>query len=62
LGIFTLASAMCGAAQSLGELIAARVLQGIGGGMLTPTAPRCCSAPSRPSVVRGSRGCWSCQS
>ena len=37
LGIFTLASALCGASQSLGELIAARVLQGIGGGMLTPT-------------------------
>jgi EmrB/QacA subfamily drug resistance transporter len=38
LGIFTVASALCGASQSLGELIAARVLQGIGGGMLTPTA------------------------
>jgi EmrB/QacA subfamily drug resistance transporter len=36
LGIFTLASALCGSAQSLGELIAARVLQGVGGGMLMP--------------------------
>ena len=36
--VFTVASALCGAAQSLGELIAARALQGIGGGMLTPTA------------------------
>jgi EmrB/QacA subfamily drug resistance transporter len=36
--VFTAASALCGAAQSLGELIAARALQGIGGGMLTPTA------------------------
>jgi EmrB/QacA subfamily drug resistance transporter len=35
--VFTIASALCGAAQSLGELIAARALQGIGGGMLTPT-------------------------
>ncbi len=29
---------LCGAAQSLGELIGARVLQGVGGGMLTPVA------------------------
>jgi EmrB/QacA subfamily drug resistance transporter len=36
--VFTVASALCGAAQSLGELVAARALQGIGGGMLTPTA------------------------
>lgn len=34
--IFTLASALCGFAQTLGELVAFRVLQGIGGGMLTP--------------------------
>lgn len=33
---FTAASALCGAAQSLPELIAARALQGAGGGMLTP--------------------------
>ena len=35
--LFTVASALCGAAQSLGELIGARALQGIGGGMLVPT-------------------------
>lgn len=34
--MFTLASALCGQAHSLGELIAFRVLQGLGGGMLTP--------------------------
>jgi EmrB/QacA subfamily drug resistance transporter len=37
LATFTAASALCGAAHSLGELVAARALQGIGGGMLTPT-------------------------
>jgi EmrB/QacA subfamily drug resistance transporter len=36
LAIFTIASALCGSAQSLDELIVARVLQGVGGGMLTP--------------------------
>src|ERR1700729_2787948 len=37
LALFTAASALCGAANTLPELIAARALQGIGGGMLTPT-------------------------
>ncbi len=35
--LFTAASALCGAADSLSELVTARALQGIGGGMLTPT-------------------------
>jgi EmrB/QacA subfamily drug resistance transporter len=33
---FTVASALCGQAHGLGELIAFRVLQGVGGGMMTP--------------------------
>lgn len=33
---FTTASALCGLANGLGELIAFRILQGVGGGMLTP--------------------------
>jgi len=36
--IFTVASAMCGAATSLGMLITARILQGAGGGALQPIA------------------------
>lgn len=34
--LFTLGSAMCGESWSIGSLITFRVLQGIGGGMLTP--------------------------
>jgi EmrB/QacA subfamily drug resistance transporter len=37
LAIFTLASALCGLAQDFGQLVGSRILQGIGGGMLTPT-------------------------
>jgi MFS family permease len=36
IALFTIASAACGLAQNLGELIFFRVLQGIGGGMLMP--------------------------
>ena len=36
IAIFTSASALCGLASSLPELVAFRVLQGVGGGMLAP--------------------------
>jgi EmrB/QacA subfamily drug resistance transporter len=35
-GVFTLGSALCGAAWDIGSLIGFRVLQGVGGGMLIP--------------------------
>lgn len=36
MGLFTLASALCGLAQSIGELVVFRGLQGLAGGLLTP--------------------------
>ena len=36
LGIFTVASALCGFAQDANQLIVSRVLQGVGGALLTP--------------------------
>jgi len=36
LAVFTLASALCGISQSPKQLIAARILQGVGGALLTP--------------------------
>ncbi len=38
IALFTVSSAVCGAATSLGMLIVARVLQGVGGGALQPIA------------------------
>ena len=37
-GLFALASALCGLAQSLDQLVLFRVLQGLGGGIQTPVA------------------------
>lgn len=34
--IFTVASVLCGTANTLGQMIAFRIFQGVGGGMLTP--------------------------
>jgi EmrB/QacA subfamily drug resistance transporter len=36
IAVFTVASALCGVAQNLTELVVFRILQGVGGGMLTP--------------------------
>lgn len=53
IGIFTLSSAMCGAATSLGMLLFARVLQGAGGGALQPIA-QAVLLESFPTEKRGS--------
>lgn len=36
IAVFTVASALCGMSTSLGQLVAFRILQGVGGGMLAP--------------------------
>jgi DHA2 family multidrug resistance protein len=51
--IFTLSSALCGAATSLGMLLFARVLQGAGGGALQPIA-QSVLLESFPAEKRGS--------
>jgi EmrB/QacA subfamily drug resistance transporter len=56
---FTVASAACGLAQSPGQLITARVLQGVGGALLTPGSLAMIQASFRP-VDRGRAiGAWS---
>ncbi len=53
---FTVASAMCGVAQTLGQLVAFRVLQGVGGGMLAPVGLAMLFRTFRPHErVRASR-------
>jgi len=56
---FALASALCGLAPSIGVLIAARVLQGVGGALLTPGSlaiiQASFAAEDRPRAV----GAWS---
>jgi MFS transporter, DHA2 family, multidrug resistance protein len=53
IGIFTIASALCGLASSLGWLILARILQGVGGGALQPIA-QAVLLESFPPEKRGS--------
>ena len=53
IGIFTLSSALCGAATSLDMLLFARVLQGAGGGALQPIA-QAVLLESFPASKRGS--------
>jgi MFS transporter, DHA2 family, multidrug resistance protein len=53
IGIFTLSSALCGAATSLDMLLVARILQGAGGGALQPIA-QAVLLESFPAEKRGS--------
>src|SRR5713101_9674974 len=48
LGCFTLASVLCAAAPSIGWLIAARAVQGIGGALMTPASLAIIEAAFQP--------------
>lgn len=57
--LFTAASALCAAAPSAGLLIAARLLQGIGGALLTPGSLALIEASFRPADRARAIGAWS---
>ncbi len=56
---FALASACCGIAPSAGLLIAARVVQGVGGALLTPASLAILQASFRPEDRARAIGAWS---
>ncbi|MFE3957807.1 MFS transporter [Nocardia sp. NPDC059091] len=56
---FAVASALCGAAQDISMLIAARALQGVGGALLTPGSLAIIQASFRPEERARAVGAWS---
>ena len=56
--VFTLASAACGAASSLGMLLAFRVIQAAGAALLTPTSLSLILATSAPERRHGAVRTW----
>ena len=59
LGIFTMSSILCAAAPTLAVLIAARVLQGVGGAMLVPQSLAIVTAAFRHEDRGAAIGAWS---
>jgi EmrB/QacA subfamily drug resistance transporter len=59
LGVFTASSIMCAAAPTLAVLIAARVLQGVGGAMLVPQSLAIVTAAFRREDRGAAIGAWS---
>jgi EmrB/QacA subfamily drug resistance transporter len=59
LGAFTIASLLCGLAPSIGALIAARAIQGIGGALLVPSSLAIISASFHPADRGQAVGAWS---
>ncbi len=58
LGWFTLASVLCAAAPSIGWLIAARAVQGIGGALMTPASLAIIEAAFQPGDRTRAIGTW----
>jgi EmrB/QacA subfamily drug resistance transporter len=58
-GLFTVASALCAAAPNVDMLIAARLLQGVGGALLTPGSLALIEASFRPGDRARAIGAWS---
>ena len=58
LGWFTLASVLCAAAPSIGWLIAARAVQGIGGALMTPPSLAIIEATFQPADRTHAIGTW----
>jgi EmrB/QacA subfamily drug resistance transporter len=56
---FAVASALCGAAPNIGVLVAARVLQGVGGALLTPGSLAIIQASFRQQDRAAAVGAWS---
>src|ERR671921_761487 len=56
---FAVASLGCGLAQTTGQLVAARVLQGVGGALLTPGSLAIIQASFRPEDRARAIGLWS---
>ncbi len=56
---FAIASALCGAAQDISMLIAARALQGVGGALLTPGSLAIIQASFAPEDRAKAVGAWS---
>ncbi|MEA2462204.1 MAG: hypothetical protein QOH90_2381, partial [Actinomycetota bacterium] len=59
LGGFAVASALCGLAPSIGALIAARALQGVGAALLVPGSLAIIQATFRPQDRSRAIGAWS---
>ena len=59
IALFTVASVLCGAAPNLGALVGARLLQGVGGALLTPASLAIIEATFVPEDRAKAIGAWS---